>query len=367
MRRALRSVPRLAVDTESNSLHAYTVRVCLIQLSTDERDYLVDPIALRGEDDLAFLGEIFADPAVEKVLHAAEYDVMTLNRDFGFEFANIFDTMIAARVLGWEQIGLGAILQERFGVEVNKRHQRANWGRRPLSPDLIHYARMDTHYLLPLRDGLHAQLEAGNHLEEAYELFDEVCQARWSGSPFDPEGYWRLSGARDLPPHSLAVLRELYLYREQQAARQNVPVFKVMGDKQLVALARGKPRSLRDVRSVRGISDLQTRRYGVAILRAVRRGLQARPPAPPRRNGPPADEQVLRRFDALSAWRKERANERGVGSDVVVSKDALWQLAKSPPRSLEELAESGQIGPWRVEMYGEEILRVLAEIERARA
>ena len=271
--------------------------------------------------------------------------------------------MIAARVLGWEQIGLGVILHERFGVEVNKRHQRADWGRRPLSPDLIHYARMDTHYLLPLRDELHALLEAGGHLEEARELFDEVCQARWSGSDFDPEGYWRLSGARGLPPRSLAVLRELYLFREQQAARHDVPVFKVMGDKPLVALARAKPRSLREVRDIRGISDLQTRRYGVGILKAVRHGLRAEPPSPPRRNGPQASDQVMRRFDALVAWRRDRANERGVGSDVVVSKDALWQLAKSPPRNLEELAASGQIGPWRVKMYGEEILRVLNEVD----
>src|SRR5690606_30069950 len=147
----LRSNTRLAVDTEANSLHAYQGRVCLIQLSTDTQDILIDPLVFEPSD-LDFLGEVFADPQIEKVFHAAEYDVMILRRDFGFEFSNLFDTMIAARVLGWERFGLGTILEERYGVRVDISHQRADWGRRPLPPHLLRDARIDTHYLLDLRD-----------------------------------------------------------------------------------------------------------------------------------------------------------------------------------------------------------------------
>lgn len=362
LQRALRRVGRLALDTESNSLHAYRARVCLIQISTDSADYLVDPLAL-DESRLDFLGAVCADPSVEKVLHAAEYDVMMLNHDFGFTFANVFDTMIAARVLGWEQLGLGAILSKRYSVEVDKRHQRADWGRRPLPTSLIRYAQQDTHFLLRLRDEQFSLLEAGHHLEEARELFDGICQARWNGPDFDPEGYWRISGARDLSPRSLAVLRELYLYREQQAKRQDIPVFKVMGDKTLLALAKDKPCSLRHLRRVRGMSDGQMRRYGVGILKAIKSGMGAVPPTPPRRSVRAVDEATLRRYDALRTWRKERALEKGVESDVVMSKDALWEIAKSPPKSLQELEAIDYLGPWRLRTYGEEILRVLAEVE----
>ena len=151
---ALAGCPVVAVDTESNSLHAYRERVCLIQFSTPSADYIVDPIVLR---DLTTLAPFFANPGQQKVFHAAEYDVICLRRDYGFEFTNLFDTMSAARTLGWPQVGLAAILETHFGVTMNKRFQRADWKRRPLTPEQLDYARLDTHYLLALRE---RQLEA---------------------------------------------------------------------------------------------------------------------------------------------------------------------------------------------------------------
>ena len=366
LRRALAAAPRLAVDTESNSLYAYRERVCLIQISTDQADYLIDPIQLEGRTSLAFLGEVFADPTVEKVFHAAEYDVMTLHRDFGFTFANIFDTMIAASVLGWQQVGLGAILMERYGVKVDKRHQRANWGRRPLPPTLIRYAQMDTHYLLHLRDEMWGLLEQGGHLEEAREMFDAVCRARWGNADFAPEGYWRISGARDLDRRGMAVLRELYHWREQEAQRCDVPVFKVLSDQSLIRLARTRPRSLDEMRLATRLAEGQMRRYGNAILRAIEAGLRAEPPTVPvRHNGLPADEATLRRYEALHIWRKERAAQRGVSSEVIVSREALWELAIAAPRSPEHLEAIHSLGPWRIKTYGAEILDVIAKTDGA--
>jgi len=146
----------LGVDTESNSLFAYREQVCLIQFSTSDEDALVDPLAL---DDLSPLADIFASPKIEKIFHAAEYDLICLKRDFGFSFANLFDTMVAARILGWEEIGLGSILKAEFDVQLDKRFQRANWGKRPLAAELINYASRDTHYLIPLRDRLWSDLQ----------------------------------------------------------------------------------------------------------------------------------------------------------------------------------------------------------------
>ena len=145
------------MNTESNSLHAYRERVCLIQFSTPATDYLLDPLAL---PDLSPLTPIFANPKIEKVFHAIEYDIICLKRDFGFEVANIFDTMQATRILGEKQVGLDAILAAKLGIVINKKYQKADWADRPLSPEMLNYARLDTHYLLPLRDILHAELAA---------------------------------------------------------------------------------------------------------------------------------------------------------------------------------------------------------------
>ena len=147
---------RIAVDTESNSLHAYRERVCLIQFSTPEQDYILDPLAL---DDLSPLASIFSNPRIQKIFHASEYDIICLRRDYGFTFSNIFDTMQAGRILGRKQAGLDRLLEDKFGIKVNKRFQKADWGVRPLSRDLLLYARLDTHYLIPLSDLLKTELE----------------------------------------------------------------------------------------------------------------------------------------------------------------------------------------------------------------
>ena len=148
--------PVVAVDTESNSLYAYQERVCLIQFSIPNQDYLVDPLAL---EDLSALAPLFNSSKIEKIFHAAEYDIIMLDQDFGFDFENLFDTMVAARILGWKAVGLGSILKDQFGIEVEKKYQRANWGKRPLSKDMLVYAQLDTHYLISLRERIKSDLE----------------------------------------------------------------------------------------------------------------------------------------------------------------------------------------------------------------
>ena len=156
----------VAVDTESNSLYAYQEQVCLIQFSTLDQDYLVDPLALK---DLSPLGEIFSNPNIEKVFHAAEYDLICLKRDFDFTFENLFDTMIAGRILGRDAVGLGSMLQQAFDIKVDKRYQKANWGKRPLPREYTDYARLDTHFLIPLRNSMKEELVKIDRWELAEE------------------------------------------------------------------------------------------------------------------------------------------------------------------------------------------------------
>lgn len=354
---ALADEPVIAIDTESDSLYRYFYKVCLIQISTLRNDYLVDPLRL---PDLAPLGEILADPAVEKIIHAAENDILMLKRDFGFGFANVYDTMLAARILGWPQVGLAALLKQHFGVVLDKRAQLTDWGHRPLNAAQLSYARLDSHYLPNLRELLAKELQARRRWSEAQEAFAALPRIVYTEKPFDPDGYWRMRGVRDLHQNELAVLRELYLWRDEQARRLDRPPFKVLGDKTLIQLSRQQPRHLDEL----SLSQRQVETCGRAILAAVGRGRVAAPPQPPARsqngNGRP-DPAMQARFDRLRAWRTKRAAERAVDTDIVLTNDALMAIARAAPTTLESLSDLGAMGSWKLQEYGPDLLRVLAQ------
>jgi ribonuclease D len=361
--------PAVGVDTESNSLFAYRERVCLIQFSLAKGDYIVDPLAFPALDALR---PLFANPRQQKVFHAAEYDLICLKRDYDFKFTNLFDTMVAARTLGWPRLGLAAILQEHFGVIMNKRLQRADWGRRPLTGELLDYARLDTHFLLRLRDMLAAELAAAGRSAEAQEEFERLERANGGSGPSmgngppgaglnsaNPNAFWRVNGARDLTPGQAAVLRELFNYRERQAERADRPPFKVMSDQTLVDIARLQPANLEKLESLPGMTSSQVRRHGQQLLAAVRRGQAAGPLHAPHAEREP--DSVRERYELLHQWRKRRARARGVESDVIVPRDALWELARRNPSSPEALETIGDLGPWRRATYGAEILALLRD------
>jgi len=344
----------LAVDTESNSLFAYRERVCLIQFSIAKNDYLVDPLAI---DDLSPLASIFASDRIEKIFHAAEYDIITLKRDFGFSFENLFDTMLAARILGWDEVGLGSILKKEFGVQLNKRFQRANWGKRPIPADMLAYARLDTHYLIPLRNRLRSELKAKGRWTLAVEDFRRLRYVNGRDPANGRETCWRIKGSHDLSPQHAAVLKELCAYREQVAQSINRPLFKVIGDQTLYAIACDCPNDLDALSQLHGMSLKQVRRHGKALLEAVQRGLRADPVTPPRHHRP--SERYLARFEALRSWRKMVAHEMGVSSDVVMPRDLLNEIATQNPKRETDLANVMEQVPWRLENFGDEILGVL--------
>ena len=354
---ALAPVPVVGVDTESNSLHAYRERVCLIQFSTPDADFVVDSIAL---PDLSPLAPFFASPTQQKVFHAAEYDLICLRRSYQFEFENIFDTMSAARTLGWAHVGLAAILDSRFGVKLNKKYQRADWKRRPLTPEQLDYARLDTHFLVKLRDQQLQLLIDSGYLTEALEEFARLARPRResnSAGP-DPTAFWRATGARTLTPTQAAVLQALFAYRERQAERVDRPPFKVMGESTLLALARSSPRSPADLQGVPGMTPDQIRQHASGLLDAIQEGLEGPPRVPPQIDREPDD--VHDRYDRLHTWRKNRARARGVESDVILPRSVLLELARHPPSTPDELAHIPDFGPWRREQYAAEILALLS-------
>jgi ribonuclease D len=346
----------LAIDLEANSLYAYWERVCLIQITVEGQDYIVDPLTVPNLDGL---GEILQDPAIEKVFHAAEYDLIMLKRQYGWKLDNLFDTMWAARILGYSRCGLANILQSKFQAKTNKRHQKANWCRRPLSAAQLTYAQMDTHYLLQLRNDLAAELAAMDCVTEAQEIFAEQCRVKVNNNGFDPDGFWSINGVTRMARRQQAIVKALYLYRDKQARRQNRPPFKVFDDRTLIELARAEPKNLDQLPPIYGMSQGQIRRYGGQIVRLVREAQEEpAPKRPPRKNKRPP-EAVAHRYEKLVNWRKEKASARGVESDVIISRDALWSLASTNPRKKQDLAAIDGLGPWRQATYGDEILAVL--------
>ena len=346
--------PRLAVDTEANSLHAFQERVCLIQFSTPLIDYLVDPLAL---DDLTYLAPLFHDPHIEIIFHAAEYDVLGLQRDFDFSFNNIFDTMLAARTLGYKQVGLASLLSDKFGIDVDKHNQKADWGQRPLTASLIDYARLDTHYLIALRDILENELHENGRWELACEDFQRSCFVHNGHNHRALRTGWeRIDGRQDLTTRQQTILKELCLSREKVAARLNRPLFKVIDDRVLLRLALAEPRSLEQLASA-GLSERQLQRFGRPMLEAIERGLSA--PLAHATEMERTPEAVLNRLQRLKAWRKKKAEEMGVESDVILPRVYMSALAEQNPRSPEDLEKSLVGSPWRLEHFGPEIMNTL--------
>lgn len=345
--------PRLAVDTESNSLHAYREQVCLIQFTTPTKDYVLDPLALT---DLSQLGPIFNDPNIEKIFHAAEYDLLCLRRDFGFQFSNLFDTMHAARVLGYPFVGLDNLLAEKFQFEIDKRHQKADWAMRPLSPAQLDYARLDTHFLFDLRDVLDAELREKDRLPLALEDFSRACNMEISKERANGTSWRRFSTRKDVSPRDLTVLSELCVSRDRIAEQMNRPVFKVISDSLLLDIARNLPEKDVDLAGL-GLSPKQIRLWGSEILEAVKRGAVA--PMVERESPKRPSDKTLKRLERLKNWRKKAAQELGVESDIVLPKIYLNALAEHPLKSLQELESIMRDTPTRFRNYGEQLYRLV--------
>jgi ribonuclease D len=350
---------RLAVDTESNSLHAYREQLCLLQFSTPETDYLVDSLALDNLDPLA---PIFASLEIEKVFHAAEYDLICLKRDFGIQVNNLFDTMQAARILGYKRVGLDSILSERLGVQLNKKYQKADWAERPLSPEMLSYARMDTHHLLDLRDFLAGELQKHDRWELACEEFTRLAHGNGSGRVEIP-AWQRVRGTQKMTERQLTILNELCLWRESKAQQMNRPIFRVIDDKRLILIAVSAPASQDELDEL-DLTAKQIFVFGRDLLEAVARGKRARPVNRPKIVRP--KQAYIDRYSSLCEWRKSASQKIGVESDVVLPKGWMHSIAEKNPLTLEDLAGLMPHSPWRLKTYGSAILETIHALEKSK-
>ena len=351
------AAPRLAIDTESNGFYAYREKVCLLQISTPQQDYIIDPLAIK---DLSALGPLLADPKIEKIFHAGEYDIICLKRDYRFRFSRVFDTMIASRLLGFKELGLAAAIERHFGVKLSKKLQRADWGRRPLSPEQIRYAQLDTHYLMRLADIQKELLERKGRLQDANEAFAELAALEHLQKPFDPDGFWRLAVRGRLNGVQAACLREIYLLREEAAQSRDRAPFRVMPEDLMVRVAQEAPTAAEELSKVRGMSPYLLERYGQALLKAVARGLDSQPlvqaAPPPHRRMPPREWRL---YEELRAWRKRTAEQEGAAPVDVLSTDSLKRLAS---QAIEDAGDPlSSLSELKRQRYGVELLKIIRD------
>ncbi len=366
--RKLRGEPVIGVDTEADSFFHYFEKLCLVQIAAKSGIYLIDPLAL-GKNGLKPLARIFADPSVRKIFHAAEYDLYVLQRHSGIKIRNLFDTMVSAQLLGYPSVGLASLVERHFDVKLSKDQQRTDWSRRPLRSAQLEYAGADVKYLIEVSRILERELKAKKRLSWAMEEF-RACEKRvWPERSFDKQGYLKIKGAKKLPARGLAILRELYLMRDQRARGADRPPFRLLGNGTLIDLAQNPPRSRRSYTKRKGVTELVMRRMGQEITEAVARGLEGPEhppigPTPARGARKRLDRRGEGRLDLLKQWRVKRAKELELDPGVFCPNATLEQIACADCTSLDELHRLTLLKDWWVDAFGDEALRV-TETERA--
>jgi ribonuclease D len=351
-------IREIAVDTEGASFHRFIDRIYLLQITTRERSAIIDPLPIGMPKAL---GDILQDPDVEVVFHDADYDLRLLHQDYGWHVNHIFDTRIAAQLLGIKAFGLAALLEQFFGVKLDKKHQRADWSLRPLTQGMLDYAAQDTKFLLDLRDELKSRLEKLGRWEWAREEFVRLEGTRWEDDDTSLS-FLRIKGARDLTRRELAVLRELVPWRDSVAKEVDRATFRVMGNEVLLDIARTAPRSVRELSVLKGMPRGILDRGAHAILAAVQRGLEVADEHLPRFPRAPKwdrEEDFDDRVSRLKSVRDAAASRLNLDPGVLCSREKLEAVARRKPSNVGELEDVPGLRKWQISELGEGFVSAL--------
>ncbi len=350
----------IAVDTEADSFYHYFHKCCLIQISSGRTSYLIDPLAI---GNLNPLGELFSNTEIVKVLHAAEQDVLYLKRDYNFTLSPLFDTMIAAQLLGRPSVGLAGLLLNHFEVQLDKGCQRDDWSHRPLTDRQKEYAAADVRYLPRLREVLEEDLVSHGRLEWAQEEFALVVSRTWEKRKFNPQEFWGIKGARDLTSRGAAILRALYVMRDTRAREADLPPFRIVSDHALLALAQRAPKRNSEMEGIKGVTPLVRRRIGAQVIDAVREGMavpEPELPKPPKGRGRRRTAVSSSRLERLRAWRKAKAAELKVDPGVLFPQSTLEAIAAAGARALGKADAIPGLREWRRRLILPDVESLLA-------
>ena len=355
----LDKAPIIALDTEASSFHRYTERVCLVQLSTREQTFLIDPLAIT---DLAPLGKLLADPKMEVVIHDADYDLRILSKHHAIRVENIFDTLVAAELLNEPEIGLAALLKKYQGLHVDKKFQKADWSKRPLPQDMLAYAAGDTAHLIKLRDQLKEALIAKDRLSWAEEEFALLTDAPFNLAVNDEPAYMRMKGAKLLKPHQLAVLREVHAWRDALAEKMDRAAFMVIGNDVLLSFATTPPKSVKEIAAHKGVGERLVERHGQKIMDAIQRGVDLPKeewPRIPRGKRWDRDNDYEDRLKRLKQVRDKLTTEMDLRPGIVAANQMLADIARTMPGDAIALGAMPGMRKYQVQHFGDALLRAL--------
>ncbi len=361
----LRSGGRIALDCEAAGFHRYSDRLCLVQVSTAAATYIVDPLSF---DPSELLHETLENPEREVIMHGADFDLRLLLRDLGIRLHGLFDTQIAAALLGLESLGLAPLLERRFGVKLSKKYQRADWAERPLTDGMLDYAASDTGYLMALRDQLGEELaETGRSTwaeEECRALEVSATVPKKDAGERDP--VTRVKGARDLSPRQVTALRTALNWRDELARERDKAPFRVVGDGPLIEVVAMHPRHAEQLSSIKGFSRGLAKGEGhelVTRLQAVVDIPESELEPYPRKRGggpgrPPSEAEQL--FERLKGVRNQTADELGLARGTLLANAVLLDVAVAAPASGETLAAIPGMRRWRMDLLGDQLLAAVA-------
>jgi ribonuclease D len=349
---------RAAVDTEADSLHHYYQKVCLIQVAAGGSVYIVDPLC--GVDLAPVLAALGRCPLV---FHGADYDLRMLRRNFEFRAKRIFDTMVAARLLGYEKISLAGLVEKHFGIVLPKQGQKADWSRRPITPELLQYAANDTRYLEALAELLRAELAAQGRERWHEEMCDRlIAEAEDDPRESEPEKEWRIKGWRQLEtPRALGILRELWYWREEEAKRVNLPPFRILGNETMIKLAQWAETTA-DFSTAPKLPRNCVGRRLHALKQAVGRGRRLPDSQLPQFQIPRKGERLPSAEDVVARLKKARneaAVRLGLDPGLLAPASTLECIARRRPASVEQMIEFCGLYTWQAELVGSTLLAAM--------
>jgi ribonuclease D len=357
---ALWKEPAIGVDLEADSMFHYPEKVCLLQIATPSQTVLLDPLSLR---DLSELSPVFSSSKVRKVFHGADYDIRCLHRDFGIEVQALFDTQVAARFLGLKETGLASLLQDRFGVAMEKKYRKRDWSKRPLPASMIRYAAEDAHYLLLLARHLEAELKDLGRLSWAEEECRILSKVRHMPAHDQPL-FVKFKGSGRLDRRGLAVLEAVLQFREERSRKLDRPPFKVLGNGPILNMAQKRPRTRKALSAIEGISPAQLKAFGSELAQTIAKALtlpEASLPEIPKKARRRYSPRAARRIKALKDWRAHRAAPLGLDPALLCPNAIIHSLVQAVPENPEALSGIGEMRDWQRKEFGSEILLILKQ------
>jgi ribonuclease D len=351
----------IAVDLEADSMFHFKEKVCLIQVASKNRSIVIDPLQIK---DLSSLKSIFAGHDIQKIFHGADYDVRSLFRDFNIETNNLFDTELACRYLGIKETGLEAVLNKFFKINLDKKYQKKDWSKRPLPQEMLDYAARDVIYLVPMAEILEKELDNKGRLSWVREECNYLSKVRPALSDDEPL-FLKFKGAGRLKPRSLAVLEALLQFRKKVGEKKNKPLFKIIGNNDLMKITLARPVTLRSLKGTKALSNRQISIYGNALVETINKAIKIPEDkllVYPRKKAPVLSHRVPKRVEELKKWRYKKAKELEVDSSIICNNALLTSIAVLNPSNSNSLETIKNMKSWQKKEFGKEIIAVLSKV-----